>query len=70
MTEYDHVPALTEQVARWPRPLPTITIDPSVQHLDDIEEIVNSDLSTEEILGLFKLEGYDPHPAVKMKVAV
>jgi len=70
MAEYDHVPALTEQIAREPRALPTLKIDESVRCLDDLEHIVKSDMSTEQIMDLFKLEGYDPWPAVKMKVAV
>lgn len=69
-TEYDHIPGLKEQLTRAPRPLPQLVIDKSVSSLSDIEDILKSDLPTVDILKLFRLEGYDPHPAIKFKVAV
>ncbi len=68
MSEYDHVPGLEEQLARTPRALPRLEIDPSIRDLDDIEPLLS--LDTDEILGKFRLHGYDPHPAINFKVAV
>lgn len=68
--EYDHLPGLREQLLREPRTLPRITIDPSIKELSDIEALMKPDVSTSAILEKFRLEGYDPHPAIKFKVAV
>ena len=68
MAEYDHVPGLKEQLSREPRPLPKLHIDPSIRSLQDIEPLLN--LETEEVMSLFVLEGYDPHPPIHFKVAV
>lgn len=68
MAEYDHIPALKEQLAREPRTLPTIEIDDSIQSLSDIEKLLA--LDTEQIMDQFKLHNYDPHPAINFKVAV
>ncbi len=54
----NHVEPLQEQLARTPRPFPTLTIDPAVT---DIEAIRFEHLT---------LEGYDPWPAIKMDMAV
>ena len=70
MSEYDHIPGLEEQRKREPRDLPTVTIDPSIQTLEDIEALMKPGITTEEILEKFKLEGYDSHPPIKFKVAV
>ncbi len=68
MAEYDHVPGLREQLTREPGPLPTLTIDPSVQKLDDIAPLLQAD--TADLLDLFQLKGYQAHPAISFKVAV
>jgi thymidylate synthase len=68
MAEYDHVPGLREQLARTPRPLPRLTISSELRSLDDIESLLSED--TETLLSHFRLEGYDPHPAISFKVAV
>ena len=68
MAEYDHVPGLREQVARAPRRLPRLTIDPTIRSIDDVYALLDAD--TETLLEVFKLEGYDPHPAISFKVAV
>lgn len=68
LAEYDHVPGLKEQLSRTPKQLPTLTISDRVQKLDDIESLF--ELETEELLEVFKLEGYDPDPDIKFKVAV
>lgn len=54
----NHVDALTEQLAREPRPLPQVTLEPSITSLldFDIEHVTFTD--------------YDPHPSIPMKVAV
>ncbi len=68
MAQYDHVPALKEQLTRSPRPLPTLDICPSIRSLEDIESLLA--LETEEIMSKFVLRGYHPHPAITFKVAV
>ena len=68
MAEYDHRPGLREQLARTPRELPRLEIDPGIRSLDDIEPLLS--LDTEEIMSRFILHGYDPHPAINFKVAV
>lgn len=70
MAEYDHVPGLKEQRTRAPRKLPTLKIDRRIAELDDIEALMRPDVSTEDILSMFSLGGYNPHPAIKFKVAV
>lgn len=66
--EFDHVPGLKEQLTRAPRPLPKLVLDPSIQSIDDIPPLLN--MSTNELMQLFKLEGYNPHPPITFKVAV
>jgi thymidylate synthase len=68
MAEYDHVPGLELQLSRAKRPLPRLVIDPSIKSLADVERLLEADTST--VLSQFKLEGYDPHPAIAFKVAV
>lgn len=65
---YDHVPGLREQLAREPRRLPTLAIDASIRSLDDVPRLL--ELSTEALMKLFRLDGYDPHPAISFKVVV
>lgn len=54
----DHIQPLREQLTRTPRPFPRLHIDPTV---DDIDDFGFQHLT---------LEGYAPHPPVKMKMAV
>lgn len=68
--EYDHILGLIDQCGRYPRELPKLVIDPTIRDLQDIEGLLNPRLTTEEVMSHFVLEGYDPHPAVKFKVAV
>ncbi len=56
LAEYDHVPGLREQLKRDPRSLPHLTITKKPLHELKFED--------------FKVEGYNPHPRIKFKVAV
>ncbi len=68
MAEFDHVPGLTAQLERSPRARPTLTISPDIKKLDDLKPLLEAD--TDTVLEHFQLSGYDPHPAIKLKVAV
>jgi thymidylate synthase len=68
MEEYDHRPGLREQLNRTPRKLPRLIIAEDIRSLEDVENLLEYD--TETIMSKFRLEGYDPHPAVNFKVAV
>lgn len=68
--EWDHVPGLEEQLSRQPGALPRLIIDPSIKELSDIEALMKPDANTMQVMQAFKLEGYDPAPAIKFKVAV
>ena len=54
----NHLDQADEQLAREPRALPRLEINPEITSLFDF--------AYED----FKLEGYDPHPAIRAKVAV
>ena len=54
----NHFDQAREQLARAPRPLPTLRLDRSVRDLDDFR--------FEHVA----IEGYDPHPAIRAPVAV
>jgi thymidylate synthase len=54
----NHLDQARLQLSREPRPLPTMRLNPEVHSLFDF---VYED---------FRLEGYDPHPAIKAQVAV
>ena len=62
----NHVEALHEQLSRDPMPLPQLVIDDRIKTLDDIEQI----RTAEDIAQAFSLRGYNPHPAIKMEMAV
>ena len=49
-----------EQIKRSPRPLPKLKF-PDINNLEDLK-----DLSLDD----FVLDGYDPHPAIKAKMAI
>jgi thymidylate synthase len=54
----NHLEQAKLQVARQPRKLPKMRINPSVHNIDDF------------IFKDFELEGYDPHPHIKAPIAV
>ncbi|TWT85783.1 Thymidylate synthase [Posidoniimonas polymericola] len=54
----NHLEQARTQLERDPRPLPTMTLDPSVDSLFDFK------------FEHFELSGYDPHPHIKAPVAV
>ncbi len=54
----NHLPQARLQLAREPRPLPRLVLDPEVRRLEDFRY--------EDI----RFEGYAPHPAIKAPVAV
>ena len=69
MSWYDHIPGLREQLTREARHLPRLRIDPSIQDLPDVERLLTG-ASTEDLMRIFAIENYAPHPAIKFKVAV
>ena len=54
----NHIEQAKEQLSRDPRPLPTVTIDPSVKSLDEFRP--------EHVT----LDNYDPHPVLKGELTV
>ena len=68
MAEYDHVPGLRHQLDRKPRSLPKIKISNDLRSLEDVEDLLSED--TDTVMRHFELEGYNPHPAIRFKVAV
>lgn len=66
----NHIEGLTEQILRQTRPLPVLCISPDIKELSDIEDIIASRPKLNDIINIFRLDGYDPHPAITYQVAV
>ncbi len=66
--EFDHVPGLKLQLERKPLPLPRLFIDPSIRAFSDINGLV--DRPTDDLLKLFRVDGYSSHPKIDFKVVV
>jgi thymidylate synthase len=54
----NHLDQAREQLARAPRPLPAMKLNPAIRNIHDFRY--------ED----FTLSGYDPHPAIKAPIAV
>ena len=54
----NHVTPLQEQLARTPRPFPTLNIKRKVESIDDFK------------MEDFELVGYNPHPKISMEMSV
>lgn len=54
----NHLEQVNEQLKRTPQPLPTLTLNPGIQNIDDF--------TYDDIY----LKNYNPHPAIKAPVAV
>lgn len=54
----NHIAAVDTQLAREPRPLPTLWLDPAIDTLDGLRQ------------DQARVEGYDPHPTLRGEVAV
>ncbi len=54
----NHLAQAKEQIAREPRPLPTMWIDPTVKEIDAFR------------FEHFRLDDYNPHPAIKAPISV
>lgn len=68
--EFDHIPGLQEQLQRKLRPLPRLIIDDSIRDLSDVEALLKPEVTTDEIMAKFRIEGYQPHENIPFKVAV
>jgi len=65
----NQIDGVNEQLNREPKQLPNLIIDPNIKSLYDIDNLIKNG-STDEIMKCFKIEHYDPHPFIKLPVAV
>lgn len=68
MSEYDHIPGLKEQINREIRPLPELDLSTTINSINGFDKYL--DMTTDDIMADFYIDGYDPHPAINFKVAV
>jgi thymidylate synthase len=61
--------AVEEQLKREPRPLPTLTINPDIDHDYNIVGKTTK-LNSNYIIDDFTLSGYTPHPFIKIEISV
>jgi len=54
----NHIEQAKLQLARTPRPLPRMTLNPEIKNIFDFDY--------ED----FKLEGYDPYPAIRAEIGI
>lgn len=60
---------LLTQIRRPVRSSPKLALDERIKKLSDLDEIIR-EATTDELMNLFKLTDYNPHPAMHYKVAV
>lgn len=65
---HDHFDAVKEQLAREPKALPRLWLNPSIKSLADID--VSKLHAPEDVTALVHLENYEFHPPIKAKMAV
>ncbi|MDP2683479.1 MAG: thymidylate synthase [bacterium] len=70
MSEYNHLDGLSLQLERIPKSLPKLHLDDSIKDLADIQNLMSSDVLTQDILNKICLSDYNPHGSLKFKVAV
>jgi thymidylate synthase len=72
---YDnHQDAVKEQLSREPKDLPKLLMRDDFHYLCDLFNEKDSDITVDKfmdelVLGMFKLNGYDPHPAIKAELS-
>ncbi len=70
MRRYDHIPGLRRQLARTPRPLPRLKLSEQVRSFEGLGALLREDPDTGGLMRHFRLDGYDPAPAIRFRVAV
>jgi thymidylate synthase len=70
MADYDHVPVAKVQLSRKPMKLSTLHISEKLRTLEDVEQLLHPSVTTDELMSLFVLDGYEPWSALPAKVAV
>ena len=67
----NHLEQINEQLSRAPEEVPTLTIDESLQTLNDFESLVDSPIGFKKYFKtLFKLDNYRYHPPIKGDLSV